>query len=233
MARNGTYYYLLSSLPALGHLGQEAPMSLTDMLERVEAFPAPRAVVEAIAIGGDLLLRQAVGSGEITEPAPTVLTVDQLRDEAPLPEFLDITADTAQAFPLPEDLLWEVYYRHIAAIGKTLGCGFLSAWASFESGLRNALAIARATALELDASHYLVATDLADEPDLYNSTINEWASTREPLAALRCLDHARWQWIGQNEAWFSFSLDEVAAYTTQLMLVNRWHELAIAQQAAE
>ncbi len=208
-------------------------MMLAQLLDRLETFAAPRQLAEAIALGSDLLMRQATLAGELAEPTPTVLTVDQLRDEAPLPETLNVTVDAGQAFPLAEDLLWEAYYLHLAALGSALGCGFLPAWARFEAGLRNALAIARATALELDASHYLVATDLADEPDLFTSTVNEWSSTADPIAALRVLDNARWQWINQNEAWFSFSLDEVAAYTTQLTLVNRWSQLATAQQTSD
>ncbi len=233
MAKSGQYHYLLSSLPAMDHLGQESPMTLAELLGRLETFPVPLQVAQAIALGGDLLFRQAAMTGELAEPAPAVLTLAQLRDEAPLPAFLEVTADPGQAFPLAEDLLWEAYYQHVAGLGRKLGCGFLPAWASFEAGLRNALAIARAGALGLEASHYLVATGLADEPDRFNAVVNEWSSTQDPLAASRVLDAARWQWMEQNEAWFSFSLDEVAAYTTQLMLVNRWSALATARQSGE
>jgi len=79
--------------------------------------------------------------------------------------------------------------------------------------------------LDLPAEAYLVATDLAaDDLDL-TAMISEWSSARDPLAGLRALDNARWRWLDENDHWFSFATDELAAYAVKLMLLHRWIRL--------
>jgi hypothetical protein len=225
------HHYLLSALPGLTQIHQELPLTIEDFLGMLDDLPGPRAVAQAVLLSGDLLQRQAMLAGELPDPTPAVLTVAQLRDEAPLPDYLVVDTDTTgQAFPLPDDLMQEAYFRHVRSVGQSQGCTFLLAWTGFEAGLRNALAEARARSLDLDAAHYRVATDIADDPDDFASLINEWNAAATPLDALEVLDQARWTWLTSHDAWFSFSADEVAAYAAKLVLVHRWDRLRRSQK---
>jgi hypothetical protein len=40
------------------------------------------------------------------------------------------------------------------------------------------------------------------------------------------LDQRRWRWIDENSRYFSFALDELAAYARKLVLIARWHALS-------
>jgi len=226
----GQNEYLLSALPALGELGQTPPIAPADLLEHVAPFAGPHDVVRTVLLSDDLLQRQATLAGEIDKPTPAVLSVEQLRDEAPLPDCLAIAeADTQPV--AGEDLLWEAYYRHAAAVARARGSRFMADWTAFEVGLRNAVAASRARLLELDVESYLVATDLAADADAFAGVVDEWSTASTPLAGLRVLDEARWRWLNDNDAWFSFRDDELAAYAVRLMLLTRWHRLSEAEQS--
>ena len=225
------YHYLLSALPSLAQLHQELDLPVEDFLSMLDGAAAPEAMAQAVLLSGDLLQRQAMLAGELDAPTPAVLTLAQLQDEAPLPDALLIDADASgQVFPLAEDRLYEAYFLHVAELGKSLGSEFLLAWVGFEAGLRNAIAEARAQALGLEPGNYRVATDLADTPEDFSSTVNEWNAAATPLDALESLDQARWSWLTSHDAWFSFSADEVAAYAAKLMLVHRWARLRRSQK---
>ncbi len=59
-----------------------------------------------------------------------------------------------------------------------------------------------------------------------DSLIREWSSSRDPFTGLKLLDEARWRWLDENDRWFTFSCDELAAYAARLMLLNRWIRLS-------
>ncbi|HUU59838.1 MAG TPA: hypothetical protein VMZ50_09860 [Phycisphaerae bacterium] len=220
----GRYYYQVTALPPLGEPGTRPPMSPRDLLEHLRGDPGPRSLVEAVFLSDDLLQREALLVGEIEEASPTVLTVPQLRDEEPLPEFLG-PAEDQQPPRYVSDALWVGYYRYVERLAAARGSRFLHQWVRFEVGLRNALAAARAKALTLDPDDYLVVPELGDGPEAFEAVVAEWAAARDPLAGLRVLDRRRWDWIGAHDAWFSFDQDELAAYAVRVMLLNRWQRL--------
>jgi hypothetical protein len=229
---SGRNFFLLTSLPAIGKLGDEPPLGLADFLRHVEEAPKPRAEAEALFLGDDLRQREALLAGEIDEPSPTVLTERQVRDEEPLP-ILPAAApgeEGAAGAPLAVDAVWGAYYRRLAEMGRR--SAFLAAWVRHEVGLRNALAAARAKALSLDAERYLVEGDLADPEEDFAAVLGEWSAAKTPLAGLRVLDAARWRWLAEHDAWFSFADDELAAYATRLVLLHRWRRIAEAQRDA-
>lgn len=230
MPTPGQNEYLLSALPALGELGQTPPITPAELLEHIAPVSGPSAIVRAVLLSDDLLQRQATLAGEIDQPTPAVLSPEQLRDEAPLPECLAVVEADAQPVA-GEDLLWEAYFRHAAAVARSFASGFLSDWTAFEVGLRNAIAASRARLLELDVESYLVATDLAADEDDFVTVVNDWSAAATPLAGLRVLDEARWRWLTDNDAWFTFRDDELAAYAVRLMLLTRWHRLSEAEQS--
>lgn len=220
----GRHYYLVTSLPRLGDLGTPPPMTLRDLLEHVAQAPAAAQAVATVLLSDDLMKRQAVLAGETPQAEAVVLTADQLHDRQPLPDFLVGPARQA-AEAATVDAVWAAYFHHAAEVARQVASGFLAQWVGYEVALRNALAAARAKALELEAADYLVATDLAGAEDDLSAVVGEWAAAPDPLAGLRVLDAARWDWLARHDAWFSFQDDELIAYAAKLLLLHRWQRL--------
>ena len=223
--------YLLSMLPSMGHLSEGAPLSLSELADRTGGHAAADGVVGAILLGDDLLQRDAVMAGELEQPQPVLLSHEQLQDEAPLPDYLFADEDQTLSPTRLVDAMWAAYFRHVAAVARRSGCGFLAQWVSYEVALRNALADERARALDLPGEGEPVAAELADERLDFERVVNDWAAARTPLAGLQTIDHARWDWLAQNDRWFSFAIDELAAYAAKLSLLCRWERIADAIEA--
>ncbi|MCD6364291.1 MAG: hypothetical protein J7M14_00275, partial [Planctomycetes bacterium] len=194
-----SFYYLLASLPHLGDPG--APLSLTTqaLLEKVRQADGPDNIVEALLLGDDLVQREAILAGEITQGHGAVLSEAQLRNDQPLPPYL-ARAEREDASGIAADELWGAYFHHAADVADRSGCAFLAGWVRHEVALRNALAGARAKALDLDGARYVVAPQLAEAcDDDFSALINEWTAAENPLAGLRVIDGARWNWIARND----------------------------------
>ena len=217
---SGRNYYLITALPALGDLGSLPAMSCRQLLDHVADNPRPTAILAALFLSDDLLQRQGFCAGEIGEPEPCVLSIAQARDEQPLPDYLAVSEDEPSARSA-EDALWSAYFRHAHQVGKAKRSNLLTAWVGYEVALRNALAVARAQALNLEPADYLVATELADDEQDFSQLINEWTASDNPLSALQVLDRARWLWLTEHDRWFSFADDELAAYAARLLLLQR------------
>ncbi|MBN1766350.1 MAG: hypothetical protein JW860_13905 [Sedimentisphaerales bacterium] len=224
-------YYILSALPGLGDFGSEPLISTTELLEYAEHIPGLYYMLEIIFLSDDLLQYQSFGAHEIGEEEVdlTVMTMDQVRGESPLPVFLaGVSSDNGpRAFV---DRLWESYFHEAARIADKVGSDFLKYWVGYEVALRNGLAEARAKALNLEAGDYLVAADLSDPDVNFDSVINEWSGSASPLAGLGALDRSRWQWLVDHDEWFSFEDDELGAYAAKLLLLQRWHRINHAGQ---
>jgi hypothetical protein len=225
----GINYYLLSALPGLGELSSMPPLSREELLEHVTGNSDAIKILESLFLGDDLLQRQASLAGQEDELELVVLSVQQARDEQPLPEFLSPAASEITR-RIPEDDIWANYYRWAARLAKKTVSSFLRRWIGHEVSLKNALVVARAKELELDPSDYLVANELSDPDADFTSLINEWAQASNPLQGERILDEARWKWLKDNDMWFTFQNDELAAYAAKLMLLWRWHRLNRAGQ---
>ena len=222
----GQNHYLITSLPALGELGSDPPMTGAEFLGHLADSPGAANLVETLLLADDLLQRDAVLAGEMDQPSPAVLTAAQLADEEPLPGYL-VDDERVQPRRVAGDAVWAAYFRRAAEVADSRRCRFLSGWVRFEVALRNALAEQRAKALELDAHEYFVVPQLSADIDL-SGTIGAWAGAADPLAGMKVLDQARWQWLNENDAWYSFRDDELAAYAARLMLLARWQRLARA-----
>jgi len=221
----GRSYYLVSALPALPDLGSPAPMTLADLRDHVRPSARPAALVDTILLSDDLVQREAFLAQEIDAPAPAVLSAEQVRDEAPLPEPL-APAEEAAAPPVASDAVWAAYFRHAAEVAGKFRSALLAGWVSYEVALRNALATARAEALELNPADYLVAAELGRTDEDFSDLLAAWSSAPNPLAGQKILDRARWTWLTEHEVWFSFADDEVAAYAAKLVLLVRWERLS-------
>ena len=218
-------YYLASALPSLADLGSEPPLSLAALREQVSHGATARTLVDAILLGDDLLQRDAALAGESRDAEPALLTAAQVRNEKPLPTYL-APAKGDETAPIASDAVWEAYFRHADAVARMRGSRFLAAWVGHEVALRNALAARRAETLNLDPDDYRVAPELGDAEEDFADLLGDWAGAKNPLEGSRILDTARWRWLNEHDAWFSFSDDELAAYAARLMLLIRWHRLS-------
>jgi len=219
-----TQYYFLTSLPSVPALGEAPPIGLAEFYERAGDLPEVERVVAAVMLEHDLLGRQSVLSGEREQADPVILTVAQGRGEEPLPEYLQgEQVETTRM--IGDDATWEAYFRHVADVAQRTGCEFLRQWVGFEISLRNALVAARAKALDLMAEEYYVAADLADAGVDTETIVAAWSAAADPLSAMKALDRGRWEWLASHGGWFSFRIDEAAAYARALVLLHRWQEL--------
>jgi len=223
----GDLYYYISALPALGDLDGEPPMKPAQLLEHLDGRPAAQSLLETLFLLDDLLQREAFLAGELTEVSPQVLTIQQVRNEAALPNYLlSDTEESSEA--MQGDRCWEAFFRYAANVAKRRSNELLRAWVGYEVALRNALATARAERLGLEASDYHVAYDLADHEADFTQALNEWSSAPTPLAGLKVLMATRWAWLTEHEAWFSFRDDELGAYAAKLLLQRQWRRIAQA-----
>ncbi len=218
------YYYFLTSLPPLPELGEPAPIGLADLAERARHEEGLGPVLDAVLLEHDLLARQGALAGQEELPEPVVLQADQLRGEAPLPEALQ-PPETQSERAIAADAVWERWFRHVQEVADSHDSEFLREWVGFEVALRNALVAARAKVLEVVPEDYFVAPELANASAPVERIVADWAAAGDPLQAQRALDEGRWAWLTEHSAWYSFSIDEAAAYARRLLLVERWHRL--------
>lgn len=226
---SGPNFYFITSLPTLRVLGEAPPLPPEAILDYLADSPAARELLATIFLSQDLLQREAYLAGELKEVSPAVLTVEQVRNKAPLPDYLT-PAGAVQPRRVPIDAVWEAYFRHAASVATRLGSAFLEAWVRYEVGLRNALTTARAQSLGLEPADYLVASDLGAPHQEYDQAIGEWSAAPDPLAAMGALQRSRWDWLMRNDAYYSFDDDELAAYGAKLTLMASYYRLVLAQQ---
>ena len=216
----------------MGELGDSPPIDADDLLALLEGSEKPLRVIKAILLGDDLLQRDAFLSGEIDSPETVVLTADQAKNEAPLPDELQLHEEAPRK--IASDATWEAYFQFAASVGKR-SCKLLSDWVSYEVTLRNQLACARARSLKLEDDSYVIAESLENEDEDFAALINEWsaAMVKSPLAAQRVLDSARWDWLDKNDAYYSFTIDELGVYAARLMLTRRWFRLGEVEEKSK
>jgi len=223
-------YYLVTALPTLGDLGSPPPIAPADLVDHLRDADA-RGAVETVFLSDDLLQRDAYLAGEPQKTDPAVLSPAQVRDEEPLPVYLAVETEEPPGREAPAvDAVWARYFRHADAVARRQASPFLRDWVAYEVGLRNALATARAKSLDLEPETYLVAADLADPGADFSAVLSEWTGAENPLEGLRALDRARWQWLHEHDAYFTFADDELAAYAAKLLLLVRWHRLEQADR---
>lgn len=215
-------YYSLTALPVLDPPPAEPPLALAEFSARLPVG-RPRELARCVILADDLLQREAALAGELPTPAPVVLTVEQMAGNSPLPGELGPSSDGgASPARVAADAIWSAYYRYAARRARELHSRFLEAWVVWEVTTRNALAMARARALELDPDAYVVARSLVDGSRESEALATSWASADHPLDGFRSLLAARWRWADRNEPWFTFRDDEFAAYAAKLVLLHRW-----------
>lgn len=238
MSKFHRYEYLLSVLPSLEPVGSLPPLSKQNFLEQVVESNGPVRTVQTLLLSDDLIQYQALLAEEIDEDRIdlAVLSLNKAEDEAVLPDYLlpkeatEEQQQEQQSMRLSVDGIWERYFHHAASVAKHKQSSFLKAWIGFEVGLRNALATARAQALELEAEAYLVAPELADRKIEYHQIVSDWSAASNPLNAQRVLDEARWDWCEEHGGWYSFQACEIEVYAAKLILLHRWRRILTENQ---
>jgi hypothetical protein len=225
------HFYLSCVLPHIKPLESVPPISKQELLAVVTESGGPTDVVRVLLLSDDLLQREAVLAGEVEldQADLVVLSLQEANDEQSLPVYLESAKEDRpedSGILITADQIWRRYFHYAARIARMTHTHFLAAWVQFEVGLRNSTAEARAEALELDPGHYMVAPELADSENRFDNILADWIAASNPLAGLEVLDRARWEWLTENERWYSFSVDEVAAYTAKLMLLHRWQRIS-------
>ena len=224
------HFYLLCVLPDLGDFRSVPPVNKRELLAAVTESAGPADIVSALLLSDDLLQREAVLAGEIEPDSAdlAVLSLPQIAADEALPDFLQSGQRDQSDFSdrsIAVDAIWLNYFLSVSKIARRSRSQFLTAWVGFEVGMRNALARARAEALDLDPAPYMVAEELEDSEFSFESTVAGWKAASNPLEALETLDRTRWNWAIEHERWYSFSDDEIAAYTAKTMILHRWHRM--------
>jgi hypothetical protein len=224
------HFYILCVLPGLKTFESPPPISKQELLSVVTESGGPTEIVQLLFLNDDLLQREAFLAGEIDQDHmdPAVLSPEQLTGKEPLPDFL-VTGHEEKKESVDKRLVGDSirrnYFHHISKIAKINRSQFLKAWVQFEVGLRNALTKVRAEALKLDPNSYLVAPELENPNLSFENILGDWMRIPNPLEAVEVLDRARWNQVTEHEQWFSFGNDEIAAYTTKLMILHRWRRI--------
>lgn len=234
MNRARRYDYLLSILPALEPIGSIPPMSKADLLRQVADSNGPVETVEVLLLCDDLTQYQALLAEEIEQDRVdlAVLAIDKAESEPVLPDYLlpEEGPDEPQDGRASVDAIWSRYFHHAAVAAKRNGSAFLKSWIGFEVGLRNAMVTTRAHVLELDAEAYLVAPELADRDFDYTHAVAAWSGASDPLVAQEALDKVRWEWLDENDGWYSFSAREIEVYAAKLVLLHHWRRILSEKQ---
>jgi hypothetical protein len=224
------HFYLLCVLPGIGEFGSVPPISRQELLRFVTESEGSVDVVQAMLLSDDLLQREAALSGE-REPDLAdlaILSLQQAKGEKSLPHFLIPDQEDegeSSDHPIAVDPIWQNYFQYAFEIARSCRSPFLLAWIGFEIGLRNALATARAEALDLDPGPYMVAQELGEPKFLFESILADWTAVPNPLEALEVLDRERWNWATERDGWYSFSNDEIFAYAYKIMILHRWRRI--------
>jgi hypothetical protein len=224
------HFYVLCVLPGLGAFGRMPPVSTQELLSVVTESEGPVDIVRALLLSDDLLQREATLSGE-RDPDPAdlaIFSLQQAKGEEPLPHFLKpLREDAGESsdHPISVDPIWQNYFQYASKVARSSRTPFLQSWVGFEVGLRNALARARAEALDLDPAPYVMAQGLGDPAPRFESIISDWTAASNPLESIELLDRVRWNWATEREGWYSFTNDEIAAYTAKIMILHRWRRI--------
>ncbi|MCL4193587.1 MAG: hypothetical protein KJZ87_17755 [Thermoguttaceae bacterium] len=221
-------YYYIASLPVLGELGTPPPIGFEEFWERLSDHRRWRELVGSLFLLDDLRQREAYLVGEVEDMEPTVLSVSQMLNRTPLPEYLLPEAGEAEgpSRRIAADNLWEAYFRYVARLAERWRSRFLASWAACQVALRNALASARAERLGLEAAGFLVAEDLAAGDEDFGSLLNEWAAAPTPLAGHQRVLRAEWDWVARHDPHFTFDEDELLVYAVRLILLKQWQRVA-------
>lgn len=212
------YEYEITALPTLPPLGEEPPVTLAELRALVDHHARVRRVLEGILLVHDVELLVAVRQGQKTEERPFILTRSQLSEEEPLPEFLTVQEDGASG-----DRVWQSYFHHVTSLGLSSDAHILPAWAGFEVTLRNALAERRGRLAGHTLPPPIVAEELSGPLTALAKEVDAWAAAKDPLSAHRVLSAVRREWIEEHRSWYSFGIDEIAAYGMEWLLLQEEH----------
>jgi hypothetical protein len=198
--------FALCMLPSCGPLGSQPTVSLAEILSLAEG-EAQRAVLEAVALEGDLALYEEALLGQDRPRQPLVLD-DNLSF---LPDFLQGEDPDAR---------YGCLIAHQIAVGQRYGAGLLKRRAGFELALRESLARTRAERLgrEWQAPENTLGQAGADA-DLIDDCLAQFDDAQNARQALHAIAHCRLAFLARQER-FDFSLDQLVRYAFVILTLE-------------
>jgi hypothetical protein len=100
-------------------------------------------------------------------------------------------------------------------------------WVAFDTGLRNALAKARARRLHIEASLYLRAGGL--EASSLEQVALAAVRSASPSDAEKALDEARWKALDELSQGHYFDIESLIVYAYKLKILQRWEAVRTAE----
>ena len=226
---SSNYFFLLSLLPSLPPVGEKPPLTIEEVfkLSGMEDDRVIRKISDAVA-AEDLIKNQIAAAhgyaSEQDEKSP-------IRDSG-VPESLGHLLQSppdAQALPKWVTQVWRNYYLYLEEVGRSAGSELVAEYARFEYSLKNTLFKTRTEHSPFGDSEQIDKRDSDSVADFenccssfdHNLLVGAWKSQPDPMASEKLLDEARISFIEGKSGYFSFSIDEFAAYLLKLRIITR------------
>lgn len=222
------YEYLFSALrPLPAEPGERPPIEPGDFAAMLLAEGGAAAEVgRLLLLQLDLKVLERKGFGLETVPG-ALFSAAELDDLQRLPPWLRgaIGEQPGASDGACFDRVWRCYYRMLLDVVLESKNGFLRGWLPWEVGLRNALAIHRASRLGLAAETRLVELEGAEQPSEFKAMMEEVTSIEENANMdWREVDRfiARKKLLCARELApiYTFDLDELMSYTIQFIILS-------------
>lgn len=221
-------FNLLTTLPALGEPGSRPPLDLEEFLNIISVNERAVRIAKVIFVAEDILRREAASQNGEAQ-APMVLTPEEfsagsLSLPEPVRKRISIEEEWfGEADIEEEDFVKFLNYAFITAEEEQ--STFVRELIGFEVALRNALVRYRAKKLDKDPGGHELAREMeARDVDLYY-LFTRIEELENPGDQTFLVEQIRWDWVLNNDCWFTFSDDEVAAYGIKLFLLQRWYRM--------
>jgi hypothetical protein len=221
------YYRLLTALPALPDSPGRSQITLEEVISmfQQDLVEEDWVLAEAVLRWLDCENYEAKITGRQIFDERARLKRESLDDRRELPDFIVDFAEALESGSLggsyPPDELWRAYHRNLTEAAKIHHCPTLGEWASWEGGLRNALARIRAQAMGADLEGRLFED--AEDESLYSELVVWAGEAADPLERERILDQARLNKLTELAGASPFSREAALCYLTAILVLDRWY----------
>ncbi len=220
------YYRLLTALPELPDTPARPPASLSTIIPQLKEDLSE----------GDWLLAEAVlnwldcqnleakiaGRDSFDERAP--LQRESLDDRTEMPEFMGSFLEELDAGAIsgsyPVDELWRRYHQYLVEVANQKGCGMLAEWATWDGGLRNALAQERSTQLGVELEGRLFED--CEEASSFSDVVAALTEATDPQEREKLVDEFRLTKLNELAGTNPFSKEAVLSFLLRAVVLDRW-----------
>ena len=219
---SGENYNIISRLPVLPDFGAEPPLGFKECLDSFEnENPKVAQLAKIYAINVDLPSSAPLMDGSMRPGV--VLVPGDFKDFTRIKRFF--SKSTVEKVEFPEDLdlekSFELYFRLAELEGEESDSKLFSDWVIFEVSFRNFIAKARAKKLHIPEMPKKILRELV-QPFAFEKFESDFLNVSDPIKEIELSESLRYQWLLDNDAWFSFSDDELLAYCMKLLCLERY-----------